>query len=329
MPDPHTEGQNIDPSETGGKPAPTEHTDPPAGPRDATPHRQELTDDQMRAIAIQQYNKTYSDDFRDFVEGEGMRDKFHTYFRMRNFPEKHDPAKVEQFTAEFMETIEGKPELKNKLVEEEQINEYYEQSNSQKVRDLYEKYGLKDEAKTIIRMQLPQNKDKYDDVTRREMVDAFNKKIEAKQKEFPELKEALDESTLEAGNKILEKVKDEHPKEESTEEEQGDDESTEKKVEDLEAARAAQQEKDFKEAQKALQEAIDDPLDVDKRKKAEEALAKAKHHHDEHELNHISGSDPLWSKLLKYFGVALYVYIGLQYAAAVAADAVGGGTKGR
>jgi hypothetical protein len=90
--------------------------------------------------------------------------------------------------------------------------------------------------------------------------------------------------------------------------------------------------KDKKELDEAIEAAKKHPLDVDKREEAAEAIRKAKDRHDKdakHGAEALQKGDPTWAKLLKGLGIAFYIYIGLQYAAASAAEAYGKGSGGK
>lgn len=78
-----------------------------------------------------------------------------------------------------------------------------------------------------------------------------------------------------------------------------------------------------REAYEKVQASTGDPLDVDKRKAAAEAIEKAKDHHDKegkHGADNLQKTDPFWVKLVNGVAVGFYIYVFLQYMAASAAQ---------
>lgn len=82
-------------------------------------------------------------------------------------------------------------------------------------------------------------------------------------------------------------------------------------------------------AQEALKRAMnntDRNLDTELWRDAEEKLHKAREHHDKHEADSLQKGDPWWSTALKILGVAFYMYVGMQYGAAVLTQNAAKGT---
>ena len=323
-PAPHESGRAHD--------QPEDRTDPPTGPHDATrrtPQRPGRTseDAEDRAVEESQINEWFgglpSETRQHFSQNEERQAALlEGIGLMRMNPQ--DPA-VAAALGEYVKKNEQDPEIirlvqnyrahleestkphqqaesdtpqdpeEERKQQEAKVDQTYNKSYTDNERELLEKFGLTERMKTSLRMQI--SPEQFDRAQIEEFHTALGESIEA----HPELAEEFQKR---------EKKIEEDAEKSKAESVQGEDAEERKRL----------AEESQKRAQEAIQDSLDHPLDIDKRKAADEAIAHAKTHHDQHEADHIGSGDPLWSKLLKYFGVGLYVYIGLQYLAAEAVE---------
>jgi hypothetical protein len=221
---------------------------------------------------------------------------------------------------------------------EAHLEESFNLAVGEKLRSLYERNGLLDDAKQAFRMQ--QDPFWFDPKDIKKHNEDFQQKLQQAEAVDPELK-AAQEERAEALAKDIEDlqrkqrgVADEattaDPLKETADE---SDEERDERVQRESAEFDAKQKKLDDEVIKALADATSNPTDVEAQKILAEKLHKAQTHHEEegpHGAEGLMKTDPWYNYAVKTFGVLYFVAIACLWLASATAEQYGrsGNPKG-